>query len=54
MIVDWGYITIVAVYASAMVAYSFNDGSDPWTAAFLISSMILFGKAWAWLFGGSA
>lgn len=33
MTVDWGYLTIIGVYVTAMIGYSFHDGSDPWTAA---------------------
>lgn len=51
MTVDWGYLTIIGVYVTAMIGYSFHDGSDPWTAAFFVSVLILFGKAWVWLFG---
>ena len=47
---DWGYLTIMGLFLTAAIGYAFHDGGDPWTAAFFISVLILFGKAWAYLF----
>lgn len=49
--IDWGYVTIICLFITAMIGYSFHDGSDPWTAASNIAFLILFGKAWMWCFG---
>ena len=49
---DWGYVTIIMLFLMAAIGYAFHDGNDPWTASAFISALILFGKGWAWLFGG--
>ena len=49
--IDWGYATIIGLFITATIGYAFHDGPDPYTAAGVISAFILFGKAWAWLFG---
>jgi len=51
MIIGWGYTTIIGIFACATIGYVFRDGSDPWSAVCMISFLILFGKAWAWMFG---
>lgn len=51
MVIDWGYLTIIAVYLMAAIAYFSHDGSDPWFAAMFISVLILIGKAIVWCAG---
>jgi len=50
--IDWGYATIIAAYLAASIGYAFHDGSDPWTAAFLLSVLILIGKGLAKMAAG--